>query len=190
MPVVEHLPPMPDQLAILKLVTSRLDTAGIRYMITGSIAAGHYAQPRMTRDIDLVVELDATDAERLAALFGDAFECDVDAIRTAIARQSLFNLIHTTAIVKVDVVVRKDTPYRLEEFGRRHLVNIDGQPMSMVSAEDLLLSKLLWAKDSRSELQLRDVRHIAAAQSTLDWVYVERWADALDVRELLHEVRP
>lgn len=48
-------PPLPDQLSILKLVTVRLDTAGIPYMITGSIAAGHYAQPRMTRDLDLVV---------------------------------------------------------------------------------------------------------------------------------------
>ena len=179
-----------DQLSILKLVTAGLDAAGIRYMITGSIAAGHYAQPRMTRDIDLVVDLEAADAERVVALFVDQFECDLDAIRAAIARRSLFNLIHTDAIVKVDFVVRKSTSFRLEEFGRRRRVDIDGQPMWMVSAEDLVLSKLLWAKDSRSELQLRDVRHIVAGQPGLDWAYVERWADALDVRELLREVRP
>ena len=114
--LVMDIRPSPlDQLSILKLVTAGLDTAGIRYMITGSIAAGHYAQPRMTRDIDLVVELDAADAERLVALFGDQFECDLHTIRAAIARRSLFNLIHTDAIVKVDFIVRKSTPYRLEE---------------------------------------------------------------------------
>jgi hypothetical protein len=80
-----------DQLSVLKLVTARLDTAGIAYMITGSIAAGHYAQPRFTRDIDLVVELEPRDAGRITALFNDEFECDVDALRAAITRRSLFN---------------------------------------------------------------------------------------------------
>ena len=153
-------PPLPDQLSILKLVTARLDVAGIGHMITGSIAAGHYAQPRMTRDLDLVVELEPADAERLVALFGDQFECDLHTIRAAITRRMFLNLIHTEAIVRVAVVVRKNTPYRFEEFGRRRRVDIDGQAMWIVSAEDLLLSKLLWAKDSCSELQLRNVRQL------------------------------
>ena len=152
-----------DQLGVLKLVTGRLAGAGIPYMVTGSIAAGHYAQPRMTRDIDLVVDLQLQDADRLAALFSGEFECNVDSIRAAISRSSMFNLIHTEAIVKVDFVVRKNTPYGLEEFGRRRSAIIDGHPVQMVSPEDLILSKLLWAKESRSELQLRDVRHIINA---------------------------
>lgn len=181
---------VPDQLAVLKLVTARLDEAGIDYMLTGSIASGHYAQPRMTRDIDLVVELELGDAERVHAIFSDHFECDIDTIRDAITRRSLFNLIHTEAIVKVDFVVRKDTPYRREEFGRRRKVVIDGQPMWIVSVEDLLLSKVLWGKDSQSELQFRDVRQIATAQPGLDWGYVQRWAEALSVTDLLRGLRP
>ena len=180
---------MSDQLSVLKLVTGKLNAAGLSYMITGSIAAGHYARPRMTRDIDLVVDLQPDDAERLVTLFGDEFECHVDAIRSAIVRQSLFNLIHSAAIVKVDFVVRKDTPYRQEEFRRRRSALIDDHPIWVVSAEDLVLSKLLWAKDTRSELQLNDVRHIIAAQSGLDWPYVELWGQRLGVMELLGEVR-
>lgn len=75
------------------------------------------------------MELEPADAARVVALFGDRFECDLHAIRAAITRRTLFNLIHTDAIVKVDVVVRKNTSYRLEEFGRRRRVDIDGQPM-------------------------------------------------------------
>ena len=103
-----------DQLSILMLVATRLDSAAIPYMITGSIGASHYARPRMTRDIDLVVELQPRDAERLVTLFADQFECDVDAIRSAIERQSLFNLIHDETIVKVDFIVRKNSAYRLD----------------------------------------------------------------------------
>jgi hypothetical protein len=61
--------------------------------------------------------------------------------------------------------------------------------MWMVSAEDLVLSKLLWARDSRSELQLRDVRSVLASQPVLDWAYVERWARAEGVADLLREVK-
>jgi hypothetical protein len=187
--VTENTPSL-DQLSVLKLVAARLDAAAIPYMITGSVAAGHYAQPRMTRDLDFVVDLQPGDAERVVRLFDDQFECDVEAVRGAITRRALFNLIHTEAIVKVDFVVRKPAPYYVEEFGRRRRVDIDGQPMWMVSAEDLVLSKLLWARDSRSELQLRDVRQILAAQPDLDWTHVNRWAAALGIEELLREVRP
>lgn len=153
-----------DQLSVLKLLTGRFDAAQIPYMITGSIASGHYGQPRMTRDIDMVVQLEPADAPRLAAVLGDEFAADADALRAAMARRSMFNLIHREAVVKVDLVMRKDTAYRIEEFERRRLVHVDGHPLWMVSPEDLILSKLVWAKDSRSELQLRDVRSVLRLQ--------------------------
>ena len=59
-----------------------------------------------------------------------------------------------------------------------------------MSPDGLVLSKLLWAKDSRSELQLGDVRHIIVAQSGLDWPYLERWEESVSVTELVREVRP
>ncbi len=180
---------MTDQFSILRLVAERLDAAGLRYMLTGSIAAGYYAQPRMTRDIDLVVEVAPADAERLAAAFSRDFVVNLEAIRAAILRQGLFNLIHVEAVTKVDFVVRKDVPYRLEEFRRRRRVEIGGSPFWIVSPEDLILSKLVWAKTSRSELQLRDVRQLLAAVEALDQAYLEQWAGELTVIDLLREVK-
>jgi hypothetical protein len=58
-----------------------------------------------------------------------------------------------------------------------------------VTAEDLLLSKLVWAADSQSEMQLNDIRNLITAVTTLDWAYIEHWATELQVAELLHEVR-
>jgi hypothetical protein len=100
-------------------------------------------------------------------------------------------VIHRDAIVKVDVIVRKNTAYRIEEFRRRRIVDVDGHPLWMIAPEDLILSKLLWAKDSRSELQLRDVRGILALQgAALDAGYLDRWATSLSVDALLREVQP
>ena len=180
---------MTDQFSILKLVTGRLDAAGIPYMLTGSIAAGYYARPRMTRDIDLVVEVTPADAERLAAAFTPEFTLSVDAIRAAITRQSLFNLIHIEAVTKVDFVVRKDVPYRLEEFRRRRRMEVAGHSLWIVSPEDLILSKLAWAKTSRPEMQLRDVRQLLTAVEALDVAYLDYWAERLAVTDLLREVR-
>jgi hypothetical protein len=59
---------MSEQLDILKLVAERLERVGVAYMMSGSIALSYYAEPRLTRDIDMVVELRSDDAERLTCL--------------------------------------------------------------------------------------------------------------------------
>jgi hypothetical protein len=180
---------MTDDLAILKLVTARLEAAGIAYMLTGSIAAGYYAEPRMTRDVDLVVELEADDGARVAALFEPEFLVDAEVVARAIQRQSMFNLIHIGAALKIDMIVRKDLPYRREEFLRRRQVTIDGQEMWLVSPEDLILSKLDWSKNSRSEVQWRDVRSLLRSVANLDEMYLNRWAGELGIGHLLREAR-
>ena len=55
--------PLSEELDVLKTVTRRLGDAGIPYMVTGSIAMNFYAVPRMTRDIDIVVELEISDTD-------------------------------------------------------------------------------------------------------------------------------
>lgn len=178
-----------NEFDVLTLVAARLDAAGIPYMVSGSTAMNYYAQPRMTRDIDIVVELSATDADRMYALFSADFLCEIDAVRHAIRRRGMFNIIHTEAVVKVDFIVRKDTPYRETEFGRRRRVTVGEATLWIVAPEDLLLSKLHWAKDSRSELQLRDARNLLACVPGMDGSYLEQWAAELGVSDLLDEVR-
>lgn len=180
---------MSEQLAVLQIVATRLQAAGIAYMVSGSTAMNYYAQPRMTRDIDLVVDLLPDDGERFARVFSDDFYCDAAAVREAVAQRGLFNLIHLEHMIKIDFIVRKETPYRREEFSRRRGVVIDGVTIQLVAAEDLLLSKLEWARESRSEVQVEDVRNLIACVPELDWPYVERWAPELGVEELLREVR-
>jgi hypothetical protein len=180
---------MSEQLAVLKLVAERLQQADIAYMISGSMALSYYAQPRLTRDIDIVVALRLEDAARVTNLFTTDFYVDADAVRNAIVQPGMFNIIHYDHVIKVDFIVRQDTPYRYEEFARRYAVDIDGVTMWLVTAEDLLLSKLAWAAESRSEIQLQDVRNLIRSVTDLDWTYVEHWATELTLSGLLREVR-
>jgi len=180
---------MGDELIVLHRVAAALESAGIAYMVTGSMALSVYAEPRMTRDVDLVVGLSAADGDRIVTLFADEFHFDPERVRASVRGGGMFNLIHAATIVKVDCIVRRTSAYRLEEFARRRRIDVAGQPVFVVSPEDLLLSKLDWARDSRSEVQLRDVRNLLEMQTDLDRSYVDRWAADLGVSELLEEVR-
>jgi hypothetical protein len=175
-----------NELDIVRDVSRRLDAAGIGYMLTGSMAMNYYAQPRMTRDIDVVVALQTGDAERIVRLFGADYYVSRSAVQDSIARESLFNLIHNESVIKVDCIVRKRTAYRLEEFNRRQRIKIEDFETWIVSKEDLILSKLYWARDSHSELQLRDVKNLLS--TGCDRAYIERWTGELDVANLWQEV--
>lgn len=174
-----------NELEILYEVCSRLEKAGIDYMLTGSLAMNYYAQPRMTRDLDLVVALSSAEQKKVPGLFEPDFYVDETSVARAIADTSMFNLLHMDSVVKVDMIVRKNTPYRRKEFERRQRVVLDGFEAWIVSKEDLILSKLVWSKPSRSELQLRDVQNLL--QSGADVDYLREWASELSVAELLEQ---
>ena len=164
---------MTAELDVLRDVSGRLQGAGIPYMLTGSLAMSYYAEPRMTRDIDLVVELGRRDVERVVSLFAPDYYLSAEAVSEAIRNASMFNLVHVESVVKVDLVIRKDSAYRKHEFTRRREIEVDGFKTWVASREDLILSKLHWAKDSRSEMQLQDVRNLLA--TSCDWEYLHRW---------------
>jgi hypothetical protein len=169
----------------LRDVVHRLTSSDISYMLTGSFALNYYAVPRMTRDIDLVVELDRSDADKMLRLFAGDYYVDNQAMSRAIANRSLFNIIHNKHIVKIDFIVRKDTDYELVKFQRRMIATVEGIGLWIITKEDLIISKFLWAPGSHSEFQLRDVRNLLATGYESDCV--KKWAEELDVSDLLTE---
>jgi len=178
-----------EELETLLDIASQLERAGVAYMLSGSMAMNYYAQPRMTRDIDIVVELAAETAEKLAASLDKDYFVDVETAKEAATARRMFNAIHKQRMIKVDFVVRKEGPFREEEFRRRRQVEVEGKRIWVVSPEDLLLAKLHWAKDSRSEVQLRDARNLIESLADMDKVYLAQWAAELGVQDLLNEVR-
>src|SRR5262245_62589770 len=138
---------MSEELEVLRIVTGRLDEDGIPYMVTGSMAVNSYAVPRMTRDIDVVVELSVADLDRICELFRDEFYVEPEAVRESIERRTSFNILHHALVVKVDVVVRKDTEYRRAEFARRRRVAWEDP-----SASPAVLRRALFTRLSAHEI--------------------------------------
>jgi hypothetical protein len=77
-----------NELDILCDVSKRLDDADIGYMLTGSIAMNYYAEPRMTRDIDLVVALQRKDTERIVGLFQTDYYVSREAVEKSIGQRT------------------------------------------------------------------------------------------------------
>ncbi|HKS54469.1 MAG TPA: hypothetical protein VJS12_04245 [Steroidobacteraceae bacterium] len=177
---------MLEELEVLRIVSERLEGAQLPFMLTGSFAMAYYGKPRMTRDLDIVVALGEDDVGDLVAVLLPDFYVDADNARSAVASQRLFNLMHLATSIKVDLIVRKDSEYRQVEFARRRPVELNGVKTWIVSREDLILSKLVWAKDSGSELQRRDVRTLL--DDSMDVPYLESWAARLGVADTLAEI--
>lgn len=180
-------PQLDDQSRVLLDVVTRLDRENIEYMVSGSIALSTYVRPRMTRDIDIVVDVDSARVDALLRAFSGEYYLDDQAARRAVAERRLVNAVHESTLVKVDLVIRKDTPFRKAEFERRRIVTVYGQPVRVVSPEDLLLSKLLWGAESGSAIQLEDAKQLMGLE--LDWPYVDRWAAVLEMSDAVDRLR-
>jgi len=179
---------MTEELQTLRDITSRLEAAGIDYMLTGSVALNCYAQPRMTRDIDLVVAFYLKDAARIEEVLGSDYYVSAEAAREAVLNQSSFNAVDQKSLLKVDFIVRKHSEYRQFEFTRRKRLRLEEFEVWIVSKEDLILSKLDWARDSQSERQRADVENLIA--TGCDMEYLKTWSAKLNLTDMLTRVSP
>jgi len=169
-------------------VLDRLDRLLIRHFVTGSWALAVHAEPRMTRDLDLVLDLDSADYERvIRPAFEDAYLVNdlVD-----VGGRAIGGLVHRIEIARVDLIVGRRDAWSRQAFKRCRVVDHPGLGRAAVSsAEDLILAKLEWSDGGRSELQLRDCRSVIRVAPDLDWDYLERQSAILGVEPLLEAVR-
>jgi hypothetical protein len=175
------------QADLLRYVVDTLEALGIDYMITGSQASIYYGEPRFTQDIDIVADVEVTHIDALAARFRAPDFCvSSDAVRDAVAGRGQFNIVHPESGLKVDVVVRKDTPFARAEFGRRHRQPLlTGREAFFARPEDVILHKLLFVRQGASERHLRDIAGmLRISGAEIDMAYVEEWARRLGVEEL------
>lgn len=175
--------------SLLADVVARLERSGTPYMITGSIASSYHGEPRSTNDIDVVID---PGPDQLASLIGELIEggyyVDADAAIAALESRTQFNAIAPDAS-KVDFIVRRDRAFSRIELDRRRPVDLLGTPGFVATAEDLIIAKLEWAKDSGSERQLRDIAGIVAIDEGLDRGYIDQWAAELGVFDLWTRVQ-
>jgi hypothetical protein len=165
----------------LPTVACLLDQAAIPYAVIGAHAVNAWVEPRMTADIDVTAHADAEAMDRLervliaagwsvARKHGAAQPSGPDFVR----------FVSGDAVMTLEVQTAK-TDFQHEVI-RRAVVAEDG--VRVASAEDLIVLKLIAdrPKDQADLLAL-------VALPEVEWSYVERWADAWSVRDVLRRLR-
>ncbi len=180
---------MNTETQVFSEVLSKLETLGVEYFVTGSIAKVYYSLPRMTRDMDVVVQLPQKDISRFLSAFGGEYHADREMIETAVAENSQFNIIHNTKLVKVDFIAYKDSEFERSKFERKKRGTMFGQSVWILSVEDLILSKLDWAKESSSDFQLRDVADLIKYNATIDTAYLQGWIKKLGLDSIYEKAK-
>lgn len=173
------------QFDFLSTIVGLLDDAGVPHMLAGSMASTFHGEPRMTRDIDMVIDPTPESIERFVAAL-DPSRYVTDDIIGAVRRRDMANVIDIESGWKVDLIVRKERPFSREEFSRRQPAVVGGVTLHVATAEDTVLAKLEWRALSGSEQQFRDVVAILSAQR-LDMDYLRRWAAELEITDALDE---
>ncbi|MEA5599126.1 hypothetical protein [Rivularia sp. UHCC 0363] len=166
-----------------------LSNLGIAYYVTGGVAAIAYGEPRTTRDVDLVLEIELAQIDELVtALMSNGFYVpgaeDVKA-----GRMRSLSVTHIESVSRADLVVSGTGAFEQIRFQRRRLIAVpSGEQVYFSSPEDIILAKLLWGQRSGSEKQWRDVLGVLKVQQTaLDYGYLAEWAEHLELGELLSQ---
>jgi hypothetical protein len=95
---------------------------------------------------------------------------------------SLFNIVDYDSLWKVDFIIKQHTPFDASRFSRRSVVEIAGVLLYTASAEDILITKLWWAKLGESDRQINDAAGVIEVQGEkLDLEYVDRWVAVLEL---------
>ena len=180
------------QAELLRYLVDALEALGVEYMIGGSQASMYYGEPRLTRDVDVVVGLRLVHLSAFLARFpADEFYVDGDTAREAIEASGQFNIIHPGSGLKIDVYVNPDTPYDRIRLARRQRLPLrPGVEAYFARPEDVILYKLLYYGQGQSGLHLRDVLGILRVSGPeLDEAYVAEWADRLGLRTIWEQIR-
>lgn len=166
---------------LLKKITSSLEGKNIPYMVSGSVALAAYTIPRMTLDVDIVIELNEQNINDFLSIFSNSFYLHQPTIYEETKRKGMFNIIDYETGYKVDFIVRKETEFRKLEFSHRKRITINDIELWAVTPEDLVLSKIQWIQDFQSEKQISDIKNLLAIP-TIDKEYIKSWCEKLNLK--------
>jgi len=176
-----------EQVDLLRLAVEVLERQGIDYMLVGSIASGAYGEPRLTQDIDIVVDLRPDQVNSLCSAFpAPEFYVSEDAARQAVRDRRSFNVIHPATANKIDFMVARDDAWGREQFARRRRIQILPEQEGFAACpEDVILGKLLYYAEGGSEKHLRDIAGIINISSQeINRDDVAHWAAELGIAEV------
>jgi len=135
-------------------------------MVTGSVASLIYGEPRVTHDLDLVVEMNVDDIDGFCRMFPiDDFYCPpAEIIETELKRSQRghFNLIHHETGFKADIYLSGRDELHRWALERCTKIDVAGNTLWLAPVEYVILRKLEYYREGQSQKHLRDIHSILA----------------------------
>jgi len=180
-----------SQSEIFEHVVGVLDRLGIPYMIVGSIASTVYGKPRLTHDVDVVVDLKTDKIAQLIANFDETWSIDEQMIRRAVEAKFHFNVIHKPSGNKIDFFILQDSSYDQQQFARRTKQEFDENRFAFFArVEDVIIRKMDYYMEGGSTRHLEDIRGILETyEGEIDDDYITRWATERGTSEIWEQLR-
>lgn len=176
--------------AFLALVLKRLGAAEIPCFVTGALGSSFHGRVRATNDFDLVIDPAPAQLGRFVKRLDRTIRVELEEARAAFRTGEAFPLIDRQSCWKIDLFPRRDRPFSLAEFARCRAVELLGQSVRIVSAEDAVLSGLEWTRRTGTARQTEDAAGILRVQEgRLDEEYLQTWSAALDLEADLAALR-
>jgi hypothetical protein len=146
--------------------------------VTGAVASFIYGEPRLTQDIDIVADIQEKNIPGLLKCFPEGeFYLESLSVERAVRKRGQFNIIHPSSGLKIDVIVPQKNEFdRLRFRRRRNVRTSEGLEIAYSSPEDIIVSKLEFYREGRSEKHLRDIAGIIKISGDgLDFDYLAVW---------------
>lgn len=154
--------PTPDEVDPFLHFVKPLNRMGYRFMVTGSVAAMLYGEPRMTNDVDLVLFLTPSASPGLAKLFPiEEFYCPPEEVIRIEAERSAeghFNLIHHATGFKADIYLAGNDSLRHWGLGHATTFSFGGESIPVAPPEYVIVRKLEYFRAGGSQKHVRDIR--------------------------------
>ena len=176
-----------EQAELLRQLIATLEDLGITYMLVGSFASGAYGEPRLTQDIDFVVDLSQDQVSALCAAFPEKkYYVSPDAAREAVRQVGQFNVIHPASGTKIDFIIARKDRWGRAQLARRQRVQIlPDREGYLARPEDIIISKMQYYRQGESEKHLRDITGILKASGRdVNRAYVRQWASNLGLTQI------
>lgn len=170
-----------------------LNQGRVRYLVSGSIAAIIYGEPRLTNDIDVVVFLNREDCVRLGESFsGDDFYLPPPDVLHLEARRELrghFNIIHVDSGMKMVCYTAGRDEFHAWAFRSSRSIDYHGEKVALAPAEYVIVRKLEYYREGGSDKHLRDIRSMMLISDELiDRVVLSEWVQRKGVVEQWRKV--
>ena len=112
-------------------------------------------------------------------------------MREAIQLHGQFNIIHPASGLKVDVIIKQNTPFDSSRFRRVQQIHpAESYQANFAAPEDVIIKKMEYYRDGGSEKHLRDIAGILKISGELvDRDYITDWAQRLGLNEIWDAVQ-